>query len=238
MRAWLNLRHSIPERYAAFTAGLKRIGYRIEEGTTQKPSDRDILVTWNRVHVGHTAALAFEQAGLPVLVTENASWGNDFNGQRWLYLARNYHNTAGLFPVGDSSRWDGLGIDLAPWRTGGETVLLPQRGIGPHPVAMPHDWPHNALQKHSGRIRAHPGISKCISLEDDLAHCGHNVTWGSGAAIKALMWGIPVTSYMPDWVGQQGNTGAGRLAMFRRLAWANFTLQEFESGEPFKRMLT
>lgn len=237
MRAWLNLRHPESGRYEAFTKGLKRLGYQIEGGVTQKPNDRDILVTWNRVHIGHAAAKVFEQQGLPVLVTENASWGNDFAGDVWLYLSRNLHNTAGMFPIGDGSRWDSLGVELQPWRDSGETVLLPQRGIGPESVAMPANWIERALRDYSGRVRHHPGIRPVMSLQDDLAKCAHVVTWGSGAAIKALMWGIRVTSYMPDWVGYQDNTDDGRLAMFRRLSWANYRLREFESGEAFARML-
>lgn len=238
MRVWLNIRHPESGRYEAFTTGLKRLGYRIEAGVTQKPADRDILVTWNRVHVGNQSAIAFEQAGLPVLVTENASWGNDFAGGPWLYLARNYHNTAGMFPVGDSSRWDSLGVELLPWRTSGETVLLPQRGIGPELVAMPALWTKQAMKEHPGRIRAHPGVRPCIPLQEDLANCGHAVTWGSGAAIKALMWGIPVTSYMPNWVGWCEPTDADRLRMFRELAWCQFKMSEFESGYAFDRMLS
>ncbi len=42
---------------------------------------------------------------------------------------------------------------------------------------------------------------------------------------------------MPHWIGEQDNTDAGRLAMFRRLAWAQFRMAEIESGEAFARML-
>ena len=112
-------------------------------------------------------------------------------------------------------------------------MILPQRGIGARPTAMPGGW----TKGHKGRVRAHPGQRDCIPLEEDLKDCGKVITWGSGAAIKALMWGIPVESYMPKWIGKQDNTDAGRLAMFRRLAWAQFRLSEFESGEAFARML-
>ena len=51
------------------------------------------------------------------------------------------------------------------------------------------------------------------------------------------MWGIPVESHMPNWIGAQDNTEAGRLAMFRRLAWAQWQLSEIATGEPFRRLL-
>lgn len=221
MRALLNLRYTVPERRAAFEKGLKRIG------------DPEVFCTWNRIGASDQTAKEYESRGLPVIVAENAAWGNDFSGQYWYSLARSMHNTAGRFPLGGADRFDALGVDVKPWREGGERVVLPQRGIGPAGVAMPRDWP----ARQAGRVRSHPGTRACVPLEQDLARAGEVVTWGSGAAIKALMWGIHVESHMPNWIGEQDNTNAGRLAMFRRLAWAQWTLEEIESGEPFERLI-
>lgn len=183
-------------------------------------------------------ARVFEKRGLPVLVVENATWGNEFAGGRWYHIGTNWHNTAGRFPVGGPERWDSLGVTLAPWRDGGETVILPQRGIGSGLVKMPPSFPRQAVKNHRGRIRPHPGKGGSgVPLEQDLADCGRVVTWGSGAAIKALMMGIPVTSYMPDWIGEQDNTDAGRLEMFQRLAWAQWRHSEIAAGEPFRWLL-
>lgn len=237
MRAWLNLRQGVPERRAAFESGLERLGYSVVEGTTTRPGDRDILITWNRIREGHTAALAFEDRGRPVLVVENASWGNDFAGGRWYTVARNHHNTVDRFPVGGPERWDRLQVELQPWRAGGETVILPQRGIGAPPVAMPLSWPARMQAATGARMRPHPGAQESTPLELDLARVGKVVTWGSSAAVKALTWGIPVESYMPNWIGEQDNTDAGRLAMFRRMAWAQWQLPEIASGEPLRRLL-
>ncbi|MCB1836274.1 MAG: hypothetical protein KDH99_01525 [Alcanivoracaceae bacterium] len=206
-------------------------------GDTLNPQPGDIFVTWNRISTGERVARLFESRGLPVLVTENAAWGNGFAGDRWYSLAKTYHNTAGCFPVGGHDRWDALGVELAPFREFGETVLLPQRGIGSKPTVMARSWPGDALKRYGGRVRAHPGQRPAKPLEDDLAHCGRVITWGSGAAIKALMMGIPVISEMPRWIGEQDNTDIGRLAMFRRLAWAQWRLSEFESGEAFAWLL-
>lgn len=233
MNAWLNLRHPVSERAEAFTAGLQRLGYQVQIGCTQQPGDRDVMVSWNRIRQAEPAAKAFEAAGRPVLITENASWGNDFAGGDWLTLGRGYHNMAGRFPIGGRERWDRLGVKLAPWRESGETVILPQRGIGPRLTAMPYGW----ADGKTGRLRAHPGRFQGIPLEADLAKAGKVLTWGSGAAIKALLWGIPVESEMSNWIGMQDNTDAGRLAMFRRLAWAQWSLEEIATGEPFSRLM-
>lgn len=220
-----------------FTAGLKRLGYKVELGLTLEPGPRDMLVTWNRIGAGHTAAQAFEACGRPVLVTENASWGNDFAGSFWYTLARDQHNTAGRFPVGEVDRWDRLGVELNPWRTSGEIVVLPQRGIGAPPTAMPAGWAERTAVKYGARIRRHPGQRWAVPLGDDLAAAGRVVTWGSGAAVKALMLGIPVVSEMPDWIAAQDNTEEGRLQMFRSLAWAQVRHEEIASGEAFARLM-
>lgn len=234
MRAWLGLRPGVHYRREAFTSGLEKLGYRvIHEEIPRRTGDRDVLVIWNRYRGWATAADQFESRGQKVLVAENAAWGNSFAGAQWYSLAHSFHNTAGRFPVGGNERWDSLGVELAPWRTSGETVVLPQRGIGPPQVAMPHAW----LAKQAGRVRPHPGTRECVPLDVDLAKAGKVVTWGSGAAIKALTWGIPVESHMPGWIGEQDNTDAGRLAMFRRLAWAQWRLSEITNGDAFRWLL-
>lgn len=207
------------------------------DSITSRPGEGDIFVTWNRIREGHPYASAFESRGCRVVVAENAAWGNDFAGGRWYTLALNYHNTAGRFPVGGADRWDSLKVELPPWRAGTETVILPQRGIGPPGVAMPQGWAEKAARVTGGRVRRHPGTNPCVPLEDDLARCALAVTWGSGAAIKALLMGVPVKSFMPDWIGEQDNTDASRLAMFRRLAWAQWRLDEIADGSAFAHLL-
>jgi hypothetical protein len=232
MRAYLNLRNSVPERTEAFKTGLERCGYEVVIGHPMSWGSKDIIVSWNRIGTLHEICNQFERDGKSVLVVENCSWGNDFAGDRWFHIAKNFHNTRGRFPIGDRSRWDSLGVDLDPWRDeGGETVVLPQRGIGPPQVAMPRDW------KAIGRVRRHPGRGTSVPLEQDLAGASKVITWGSGAAIKALMWGIKVESHMPFWIGQQDNTEWGRLHMFRELSWAQWRLDEIRRGDAFKWLL-
>lgn len=233
-KAYLNLRYTVTERAEAFSKGLEATGFEVVRGITHNPGPDDIFVTWSRIGAADEAADAFIAKGNKVLVAENASWGNSFAGKHWYTIARTYHNQAGRFPIGGPERWDSLGIVLQPWRTSGETVILPQRGIGPVPIAMPRGWGANL----EGRVRKHPGrFSEVVSLEEDLANCGKVITWGSGSAIKAIMWGIPVESHMPLWIGACENTDEDRLRMFRELAWCQFTLTEIGQGLPFRRLL-
>jgi hypothetical protein len=237
--AYLNLRKGVPERKQAFINGLSKLGYRVKPIVGEAlPKIGDIFVTWNRIGKADEIARRFEKLKCPVLVVENATWGNNFAGKSWYHIARKYHNQKGAFPVGDNSRWDSLGFELASWRSSGEEVVLLQRGIGPKKIAMPPNFLNTVYKNHpDARVRKHPGTKKVTPLEDDLANAGKVITWGSGAAIKALCLGISVQSYLPNWIGEQDNTDLGRLKMFRQLAWAQWTIDEINSGAPFGRLL-
>lgn len=239
--AYLNLRHNVPERLAAFTAGLQECGYRVVHSLPARQPERgDILVTWNRIYEGHDWACRFEAAGNSVLVAENASWGNSFAEDRWYTIARTYHNQAGRTRYGGPERWDSLHVDLMPWRTEGDVVILAQRGIGPPQIRQPFKWAEGMRMRLglNARIRFHPGQrTDAMPLEQDLANTHRVITWGSGAAIRALVLGIHVDSHLPNWIGEQSNTDATRLAMFRRLAWAQWRLPEIASGHAFEHLL-
>lgn len=258
MIAWLALRDGVHYRRAAFAQGLQRAGYRVEQRLPDLPGPRDVLVIWNRYGDSARAADLFESRGLQVLVAENGYLGNEFAGRRWYAIARSQHNGAGTWDDRGPERWDALRVSFGTWRgDGGETVLLPQRGIGPSGVAMPRSWEGESrrLFRATGigtRTRPHPGQSVAKPLEDDLARATLAVTWGSGAALKALLWGIPVAYSMPKWIGAGAalplhsllresappvRDDARRLVMFRRLAWAQWTLEEIQAGEPFAALL-
>lgn len=236
--AWIALRPGLERRREAFASGLQRHGYRVEFALPEHPkAPDDLLVVWNRYGHAERVARHFENRGNTVLVAENAAWGKEFLGDSWYSLAVSWHNTAGCAPY-IPGRWESLGIEPQPWRKpGGETVILPQRGIGPEGRKMPLGWADKAAAQYKGRVRRHPGNRPAKPLEDDLRHASRVVTWGSGAAVKALMWGIPVVSEMPNWIAQQTNTDSSRLAMFRQLACAQWRVSEIANGDPFRWLL-
>ena len=228
----------MPARRNALVKGLQRVGLKPVDGLPVNPVEGDVFITWNRIGSANNWARMFERNGWPVLVVENATWGNDFVGDRWYHIARTYHNTAGCYPVGGPERWDSLEVPLAPFRCTGDTVILLQRGIGSPPTKMPAKFVAKVIKHHKGaRIRRHPGKREVNPLQNELRNTARVVTWGSGAAVWALQRGVHVTSYMPNWIGEQDNTVEGRLQMFRRLAWAQWTLHEIEQGQPFHRLL-
>jgi hypothetical protein len=239
--AWIGLRDGPTYRRECFEAGLSRLGYSIAGGVTKKPRDGDLLLIWNRYAGGNSAALSFEARGLPVVVAEN---GYIWSGEKLYALSLNHHNGLGHWFSGGPERWDSLGIELRPWRTDGETVVLAQRGIGERGIAQPTSWLGSV--RKMGRVRPHPGNKEGKPLEQDLANAGCAVTWGSGAAIKALAIGVPVLYGLKGWIGAQAASPIGqkpkrddadRLAMFQRLAWAQASIDEIRSGDAFARLL-
>lgn len=230
-KAYCMIRTDMHYRRDAFECGIEAAGFKLSQNEfTPRPGD--LVVVWNRYGHFHDMARRFEGAGALVLVAENAYLPLG----KWYALSLWHHNGAGQYPFLGNERWDSLGIEPAPWREGGsEIILLPQRGIGPSGVAMPADWVERTtakLGRYKFRVRRHPGIRpQAVSLENDLAKAKAVVTWGSGAAIKALMMGIPCFHGLPNWIGAPGSTPidranfdnpqrGDRLMMLRRLIWA------------------
>lgn len=238
-----------------FLSGLKRHGYHAEMMPRRNPQPGDILLLWNRKGREDQTAKVYERAAATVLVAENG-YINGADGQKRYALAIGQHNGAGKWRVGGPERFDAMGIELHAWRSGDEIVLLPQRGIGAPGVAMPLRWVNTteAMLKRSTRrkisTRRHPGHLKTEPYEAlKHAHCA--VTWGSGAAIKALAHGIPVFHGLKSWIGAAAASqldGADierpkmsdddRLEMFRRLAWAQWDMAQITSGEAFEWLLS
>lgn len=251
MRATVLFKPSVSYRRDAFEDGLRILGYGISPTPLSTPARDDLLVLWNRSHYENHVALRYEAAGATVVVAENGYIGSDGAGHKLYALARTHHNGAGKWNVGNTPRWR---QPIRPWRGSGDTILvLPQRGIGCTGIAMPTGWEVDvrkrlaAMTDRPVRVRRHPGVAK----EDPyLALVGAHaaVTWGSGAGIKALAYGVPVFHDFSMWIGApaaRALKGADiedpflgdRLPMFERLAWAQWSLAEVQSGEAFRCLL-
>ena len=193
-------------RSAAFISGLEKLGYRVTDKAKSDPQVNDALVIWNR-HRDIGPARIYERAGAPIIVAENGYIGRDEEGRQFYALARSHHNGAGEWYVGEEDRWAKTGVRLRRWRADGDFILvLPQRGIGPEGVAMPRQWPIEIVRRLKGvtrrpiKMRPHPGKEKS-DPSPDFAGCWAAVTWGSGAAIKAIVAGIPVFHELERWIG-------------------------------------
>lgn len=247
MRALCLIREGLHYRRGAYLEGLKAAGFKTVDSLSN-PGPGDCLVIWNRYGRFHETAKNFERLGALVLVTENGWLGKSWQGGEWFTLCRGHHSGAGYWPVGGPERWDSWGATLHPWRTGGkQTIILGQRGIGEPGLRSPPNWEHETQRKlGGGRIRPHLGKLN-PPLTPDLDKADKVVTWSSGAALKALAYGVPVWHDFPQWIGAGSASRIGeplvrdddkRLAMFRRLAWSMWTLDEIRSGAPFARFAT
>lgn len=245
MRALCLIREGLHYRRDAYLEGLNHAGLKPVPALPD-PKPGDVLIIWNRYGRFHEAAKQFKRAGATVLVTENGWLGKAWNAGEWFTLCEDHHAGAGSWPVGGPERWDSFGAELQPWRTSGtETIILGQRGIGEPEIRSPNGWEISTQRRIGGRIRLHLGKSN-PPLSPDLRKAQKVVTWASGAALKALVYGVPVWYDFPQWIGAGAASRIGeplvcddakRLAMFRRLAWSMWTLDEIRSGIPFQRFM-
>jgi len=242
-RALNALRNGPHYRREAFAQGLKASGYTVHD-SFHDPRPGDALLIWNRY--GHFAEMAirFESVGATVIVAENSPL--PMPGHWYSVALSHVAMTGGAVPDRGPQRWDSWGQKLAPWRTGGsEIVILAQRQIGHPSVASPPNWAERVRERIGGRIRQHPGMNSAVPLADDLRNASAVVTWSSAAAIQALAMGIPVWHAHPAFIGAAASRplaefgveprrdNAARLAVFRRLAWAVWSLDEIAAGKPF-----
>lgn len=248
MRALNLLRESLHYRRDAFDAGLQAVGFELVRQCTH-PEPGDVLVIWNRYGGYHDIAAHFEHSGGHVVVAENGYLGKEWQGGNWYALALGHHAGAGQWHVGGPERWDRMGVELERWRDGqGDIVILGQRGIGEPGIASPYGWAEAVQRRIGGRIRPHPGQhAPAVPMRKDFSDARAVVTWHSGAALHALLMGVPVFYGFPQWIGaeagrpldefEQGPRYGDRLAMFRRLAWAQWTLDEIRTGDAFAHLL-
>lgn len=266
LRAYSLIRSQPWYRREAFARGLSAAGFEVIEGRVEPARAGDVLLIWNRYGDKHFLAVEWEKRGGIVLVAENGYLGANGSVPKWdvhprgpsqwdyFALARWFHNDDQRWEVGGGERWKALGIELRPWRTSGEHVLvLPNRPFGPPGRAMPSGWAEAAATrlrretKREVRIRAHPGNdAPRRPLAQDLIGAWAAVVWSSSAGVHALVAGIPTFSEAPAWsmhsAAAKGPIDAPfapeRLPAFERLAWGQWTCSEIESGEPFRRLLS
>jgi hypothetical protein len=243
----------------------------VSGGNPGKPNPGDVLVIWNRYGPWHDMANRFEKDGGTVLVAENGYINpggsapkfdvHTKEGPRpgdYYAISVHGHNGSGRWPTGGPERWQALGVELKPWRTEGEHILVcGQRGIGTPLMASPPNWHENAaarirkVTKRPVKIRTHPGNdAPKIPLSEDLKNAWACVIWSSGSGIKALTQGIPVAYDAPHWIASGGATklsetdfesmlcdDAARLSALERMAWGQWTIAEIQTGEPFKKLM-
>lgn len=262
-RAFCMIRDLPHYRRESFVAGLTAAGYEVDLSGRADYRAGDVLLIWNRYGAYHELALRAERAGATVLVSENGFAGRDAQGRQFYQLAVGGHNGSGSWRVGESDRLAAQGLTVAPWQATTPTapiVVRGQRGIGRAGVASPPDW-HNRvaeyLRQHTRRpivVVPHPGNGAVDNRDHERYLRGAHalVIWSSSVGVKALLAGVPVISMSPCWVCRtalsptlddlEGDLrSAARDALrreaLRRMAWAQWSLDEIATGAPIQHLL-
>lgn len=179
-------------------------------------------------------------------------------------LAIGGHNGSGQTPEGDGSRWAALGIPLKPLRReGGHVLICPSRRFGRPGLTMAANWAEvtaGRLEASTGRevrVRAHPGNNEPPRpLQADLEGAWCVIIWYASVGIHALVAGVPVIAECSRWIAKSAALSSLRqvevlddseherevwerlrLRALQKMAHAQFTCREIESGMPFERLL-
>lgn len=266
MRAHCLIRSAPWYRRDVFLNGLKNAGHDVVTSAPVNCGKETLLVIWNRYAENHHLASRVEEAGGTVIVAENGYIGAGGGTPKfqvhpggpqpghYYALAKGWHNGGGTWHVGTEDRWAHLGIELKPWRVGGEYVLVcANRSFGVPGRMMPEQWADKFVEQHKKesklpfRIRRHPGNdAPKRGLEEDLKGAAAVVVWTSSCGVHAMVEGIPVMCEAPYWIcksaapawGKAGEVATvDRLAALQALAYAQWTCAELSTGEPFRYLL-
>ncbi len=266
MKAYCLLRADPWYRRQAFKAGLQRAGFEVIVQPPDRGRAGDVMLIWNRYGGNHEVASRFEREGGLVMVAENGYLGKGGTSpkfdvhpvgpkpEHFYALSIGWHNGRGRWPTPSSERFPLLGIELAPWRTEGDHILIcPNRSFGVGEQVMHPDWAQRVAERLSKatkrpvRVRGHPGNNAPKkSIREDLQGAWAAVIWSSSSGAHALHMGIPVYVEAPFWVMKgAGSSGPieeptlpDRQPFFEQLAWQQWTCEEIESGEPFRYLLS
>lgn len=134
-------------------------------------------------------------------------------------------------------RWRTLGINLSPMvkREGFALVCPPTAHVAKFYDINVDAW-IAMVKEHVENVKVRPK-SEITPIEVDLAKCREVITYNSNVGIEALIKGIPVTYVRQDWQDRHIYDGENREALFHYLAYCQFTLDEFKSGEAWKTVV-
>lgn len=254
MKAWLRIPAQPLDRWRAFQQGLVRIGFKvIEPHRSCDLGPGDVIVTWNVTTRDRDQIEAAAVFGARHIVAENG-YLTSAGGTRFIALSRDGHNGSGTWPVGGPERWARMERSLPPLHVSGNLVLVcAQRGIGSEGMAMPRAWPSETARRieamgFAAHIRHAP--SACFgqpSLDSELAQSRAVAIWTSNVGTLARLAGKNVILCGPHHIvdGCMGRDfeeiahpkHRDPLPAFQRLAWAQWTVEEIKSGEPFKMLM-
>lgn len=196
---------------------------------------------------------AYERAGVPVVII-------DFGYMRRVNNAHSFLSGHWQVSLGglnrpppfdcDGSRFDALELDVAErgGDPGGYTLICTQTtGDASHGMTEEQiqAWVTEQIEKWpNAQVRPHPlqshltyraPICQAADLSSALAAARRVVVANSNTGVEALLAGVPVTATMPSHYSEACGplpSMADRMRLFRRLAWGQWTWDEFRRGLP------
>lgn len=260
MRAFSLIRSQPWYRAEAFSAGLKAAGYEVRHGGPDSARSGDLLLIWNRYSGNHDIALRFEREGGTVIVCENGYLGKGGVSPKfdvhpkgpkpdsYYAIGLGFHNDHTRVLPGQG-RFQRLGVELKPWRTDGDHILVcPNRSFGVGDRVMHPDWAERVQKrlqretKRPVRVRGHPGNdAPKRSIHEDLKGCWAVFVWSSSCAGHALAEGVPTYIEAPFQILKPASASGpvdapvcpDRLPHFETMACGQFTCEEISKGVPF-----
>jgi hypothetical protein len=154
---------------------------------------------------------------------------------------------AGPIILRPSDRWEQLGLELAPWRTTGEEILVCPSSSAMRTFygAEADQWLADTLAtlaKHTSRpivIRQKPAVRSAGELQRALSRAWAVVTFSSNIAVDAALAGVPVfttahSAAYPvasdDLTQIESPVMPDRLPWCHHLAYSQFTYAELGNG--------
>lgn len=186
-------------------------------------------------------------------------------GDRFFYTSLGWNGLNGYAsfpqaPKDNGERFSKHGGRIAPWKTGGDNILI--LGQVPNDASLKgldllpfyKEWARAAQKAHGLPVffRQHPDVSRrgiaqyvrgaevsSGSLSDALASAALCVTFNSNSAVEAVLAGVPTVAVDEGsmaWPVTSHTVSSiirpDRESWASDLAWAQWSLEEIESGEP------
>lgn len=256
-KAYIHLPAHVQERRAAFINGFAKLDFIVHQEQPQAPiGPGDVAVIWNKFGRSRQSVEMAREGGGALIVTENGYCGKDRSGRQPYALALDGHNGSGRWYAPDDSRLKRLALPFKPFtQRDGYVLIADQRGLGSQQMRSPPDFSFAASNEISRRahlpvrVRPHPGRHRPEQpLEADLKGARAVVVWSSNCATSALIEGIPTFFKAPaivtegaaqhyHWTCFGEFHEDARQEAFARVAWAQWFLDEIDSGEAFQILL-
>jgi hypothetical protein len=190
--------------------------------------------------LGTTCWRRIEASG-PYLLVDRCSFGDT---NHWVSLVWNGHGRRGDHRIpreASPARWEGMGVDLQPWRKSGSRIVLCGQTESYSPHWALNDWYRSVRATH---FRPHPagdnptGLPIAKDFENAIA-----VTLNSSVAVQCVIDGVPTItmdegSMAWDVTGHSLNDirTPDRLPWLHALAWTQWSHDEIREGKPIAHL--